>query len=74
LLQCCYDEGRMADVRWMVDFHRRWQRQQVHGPKTYGKSGCWVQARSGRKANSREVAEGLPVDAQGRLMRDTLRG
>lgn len=73
LLQCCYDEGRMADVRWMVDFHRRWQRQQEHSPQTHEKSGRWLQAREGRKAAPKEAAEGLPVDAQGRLIPDTLK-
>jgi hypothetical protein len=73
LLQCCYENGRMADVRWMIDFHRQWQRQQEHSPETHEQSGRWLQARKGRKANPREVAEGLPVDAQGRLMPDTLK-
>ncbi|KAM0711757.1 hypothetical protein Q7P35_001125 [Cladosporium inversicolor] len=69
LVQCCYKSGRMDDVRWTIDFDYRIQQQQkkLYGRKV-GEQRGWVRQRVGRKATRTELADGLPVDAQGRLI------
>lgn len=67
LVQYCYKSGRMDDVRWTIDFDHRIQQQQekLYGREVSGQRG-WVLQRIGRKATRTEIADGVPVDAQGR--------
>lgn len=75
LAQYCYNNGCMTDVRWTIDSSHRIGLERgkldagdVLEPKR------WAQPREGRTATRAEIAEGLPVDAQGRLIPITFRG
>ena len=69
LMQYCYESGRMADVRWTLDFSHLARREQAKsnvGEAREHKG--WAQRRTERAASPGEIAEGLAVDAQGRLI------
>ena len=75
LTQYCYNNGRMTDVRWTIGlFHRiRRERNKLDLGELLDPHG-WVPRPVGRKATPKEIAEGLPVDAQGRLIPITFKG
>lgn len=75
LIQNCYNHGRMADVRWTIDlFHRIGLEREKLDAGDVLEPNRWARLRKGRTATRAEIAEGLPVDAQGRLIPITFRG
>lgn len=65
----------MTDVRWTMDiFHRiEIERDNLDAGDVL-EPNRWAQRRERRKATRAEVAEGTPVDAQGRLIPVIFRG
>jgi len=75
LIQYCYESGRMTDVRWTLDFSHlvRLEQAKLNVGEARGYKG-WAQRRTGRAATPGEIAEGLAIDAQGRLIPTDFQG
>lgn len=68
LAQRCYKSGRMTDVRWTLDFSNRLREQRMLGAGEVREHNGWGNQHRARKATPKEIAQGVPVDAQGRVI------
>lgn len=75
LTQYCYNNGRMADVKWIIDlFHRIGLEREKLDAGDVLELNRWAPIRKRRTATRAEIAAGLPVDAQDGLIVMPFRG